>query len=238
MKVPVAVALVLVAVATLGAVQLGMSAAGSSSEFGVAMPPLASVPPAIIDPHTPRLSRRVVLVVIDGLRFDVSQHQPFLDELRSRGIAAHASALYPTWSRPGYVTALTGVPPPASGVRTNRVVTPVPFDSLMERARAAGLRVATAGDIGMIPPLFIRPLAPDLRSFDYRTRRDELTVPAGYEWPFDDARWAESLSELEVSASSILAHPCDLAIILAGDVDRAGHAFGGESRQYRDATAN
>jgi type I phosphodiesterase/nucleotide pyrophosphatase len=237
MKVPVAVSLVLVAVAAITAVVLGTSAAGSSSEFGVASPPLASVSPAIVDPQTPRLSRRVVLVVIDGLRFDHSQ-QPFLDELRSRGVAAHASAIYPTWSRPGYVSALTGVPPPASGVRTNRVVTPVPFDSIMERARAAGLHVATAGDIGMIPPLFLRPIGADLRQFDYHLSRDKLAAPPGYTWPFDDSRWADSRSELEESAGSVLAGNADLVIILAGDVDRAGHAYGGGSTQYAEAAAN
>src|SRR5512138_381381 len=129
MKLPVATAFVLAAIAAGVAVELAVSGATTNGEFGLAEPPRSKLPPAVVDAQTPRLARRVVIVMIDGLRLDHS-HQPFLDSLRARGVGASASALYPTWSRPGYVTALTGVPPPESGVRTNRVATPVPFDSV------------------------------------------------------------------------------------------------------------
>src|SRR6185312_7499295 len=68
--------------------------------------PFAHVEPIADDPHTPRLARRVVLIVIDGLGIAES-HLPFLDELRARGVAGVARVPYPTISRPNYVTILT-----------------------------------------------------------------------------------------------------------------------------------
>src|SRR6202044_130241 len=53
---------------------------------------------------------------------------------------------YPTWARPNWVSIRSGVPPIASGVRTNRHRMPVALDSLMDRARDRGLGVALATD--------------------------------------------------------------------------------------------
>ena len=74
-------------------------------------PALAKIAPVVPDPHTPRLARRVFLVIVDGLRLDKSYELPFLDELRRRGVDSEAQSHYPSWSRPNYVSILTGVPP-------------------------------------------------------------------------------------------------------------------------------
>ena len=80
----------------------------------------------------------------------------------SNVMAVISSAFAPTVldttiDSPNYVSILTGVPPSASGVRTNHHSTPVPLDSLMDRARAAGLHVATATDYDVLPRMFLRP---------------------------------------------------------------------------------
>src|SRR5512140_1804176 len=142
----VAAAVTLLVLGAVGAVQAGLAGASFMFDLEQVEPALARLPPALQDPHTPRLARRVFLVVIDGLRLDRSYELPFLDELRRRGVDSEATSHYPTWSRPNYVSILTGVPPAASGVRTNHHSTPIPLDSLMDRARAAGLHVATATD--------------------------------------------------------------------------------------------
>src|SRR5262245_57457676 len=80
-------------------------------------PPLAHAPPVVGPPAGPRLARRVVLILIDGLRLDTSYGRPFLDGLRARGVDARASASFPSFSHPGYVSIVTGVPPRESGVR-------------------------------------------------------------------------------------------------------------------------
>ncbi|HEY0987302.1 MAG TPA: alkaline phosphatase family protein, partial [Kofleriaceae bacterium] len=152
----VAAALTLLVLGAIGAVQAGLAGASFMFDLEQVEPALARVTPSIADPHTPRLARRVFLVVIDGLRLDRSYELPFLDELRRRGVDGEATSHYPTWSRPNYVAILTGVPPHASGVRTTHPPTPVQLDSLMDRARAAGLRVATATDYDVLPRLFLR----------------------------------------------------------------------------------
>src|SRR5262249_51125616 len=142
------VAIGLLAVAIAAALGLGARAMRWNDELAVASP-LAAVAPRIDDPHTPRLARRGVLAIVDGPGADGSQ-RACLGGRGRRGVDAVARAPYPTISRPNYVTILTGVPPRDSGVRANRVTAPVAIDTVMDRVRAAGLRVATASDFGMI----------------------------------------------------------------------------------------
>src|SRR5439155_21210423 len=116
----------------VGAVKAGLAGGDFMYDLEDARPALARVPPAIEDPHTPRLARRVFLVIVDGLRLDKSYELPFLDSLRRRRLDTEAASHYPTWSRPNYVSILTGVPPSASGVRTNHHATRVLLDTLMD----------------------------------------------------------------------------------------------------------
>jgi hypothetical protein len=261
----VAAALTLLVLGGVGAVQAGMAGASFMYDLEQVEPALARHPPAIQDPATPRLARRVFLVVIDGLRLDRSYELPFLDELRRRGVDSEATAHYPTWSRPNYVAILTGVPPHASGVRTNHHVTPVQLDSLMDRARAAGLRVATATDYDVLPRLFLRrqghgpppaldeldpqaagasaepgapgaEAAPDLDSLEQPAALPGIRAPdADLASPFDDARYAPWPGGFSEAGGALAAGRADLVILLVGAVDAAGHAHGGNSPQYREA---
>jgi hypothetical protein len=258
----VAAALTLLMLGGAGAVQAGLAGASFMYDLDQVEPALARHPAAIQDPATPRLARRVFLVVIDGLRLDRSYELPFLDELRRRGVDSEAAAHYPTWSRPNYVSILTGVPPHASGVRTNHHVTPVQLDSLMDRARAAGLRVAVATDYDVLPRLFLRrqghgrppsttapdgqaagappdpdaEAAPDLDSLEQPSALPGSRAPdADLASPFDDARYAPWPGGFSEAGSALAAGHADLVILLVGAVDAAGHAYGGNSPQYRDA---
>ena len=179
-------------------------------------------------PVTPRLARRVYLVIVDGLGHSRSLGLPFLDGLRARGVDAVARSTYPTWSRPNYVAILTGAPPIATGIRTNYHPMSIPLDSIMARVRAAGLRVAWISDYPMIPPLFLGPGVVDLDALDFGEAR--LIAPAGLAWPFDDVRRQHTPAEVAADVP-----PADLVLIVLGDVDRAGHMYGGASSEYRDA---
>ena len=105
-----AAALALVVLGAVGAVRAGLAGANFMFDLEQTTPALAKVAPTLPDPGTPRLARRVYVVIIDGLRFDKSYELPFLDELRRRGVDTWAQSHYPTWSRPNYVSILTGVP--------------------------------------------------------------------------------------------------------------------------------
>ncbi len=228
------VAVVLALVAALGAWRVATFALDFNDELQLQDPALARSQPAIVDPRTPRLSQRVILVMVDGLRLDHSRQVGF-DVVRRVGIDGAAGSHYPTVSRPNYITLLTGVPPIASGIRHNRVRKPMRLDSIMTRAKAAGLRVTTASDIGMVPPLFITTEVAELGSLEHPQTGDLITPAAGYAWPFDEVRKADSLAALEQSITTVLSKPSDLVIVLTGDVDRAGHSYGAASVQYREA---
>jgi type I phosphodiesterase/nucleotide pyrophosphatase len=246
----VAAALVLLVLGAIGAVRAGLSGDSFMYDLEQDEPALSRTAPMLDPSPTPRLARRVFVVIVDGLRLDKSHALPFLDDLRRRGVDSEASSHYPTWSKPNYVSILTGVPPRASGVRTNYHVAPVTLDSIMDRAHAARLRVATATDYGALPQMFLSRLAPPVaieppavphhaESGGYEEPvQPEVTQPdAEIESSFDDARyvpWAGGFSQ--AGSAIVAANNAELVIMLIGAVDIAGHAHGGASPQYREAT--
>lgn len=241
-----ATATLLLVIGTWGAIQAGLSGADFMDDLDRPLPALAASPPIIEPPPTPPLAERVVIVIIDGLRLDVSRQLPFLNELRARGVDGRARAQYPTFSRPGYVNILTGVPPAHSGVRTNRFRWPVRVDSLMDRMRDAStperpLRAGFASDYDPMPRLFLRPRALPLHE-DFEvdlTLMDETTAEAWrraihteLEGDFDDPRYAPWPGGFREAARGVISAHDTLAVLLIGAVDAAGHEFGGLEPEY------
>src|SRR5262249_25044712 len=56
-----------------------------------------------------RLARRLVLVILDGLRADRTSGMPVLDGLRARGASRELAVSFPTVSIPQYWAMLSGV---------------------------------------------------------------------------------------------------------------------------------
>ena len=216
------------------ALYLGDRARSWNDELGL-VSPFAQTAPIVADPHTPRLTDRVVLITIDGLGIAESR-LPFLDELRGHGVAAVAAVPYPTISRPNYVTILTGVPPEDSGVRANRVRIPVAVDSVMDRVQAAHLRVATTGDFGMMPSLFARHTR-SLSDIGWIEMGNRIAPPSPITWPVDEARRAPSLEALAPIISDLASEDFAFVPVLVLDVDRAGHAHGVGTEYRAAATA-
>jgi hypothetical protein len=244
----VAAAITLLVLGGVGAVKAALAGADFMFDLEQAQPALARVEPAIRDPHTPRLARRVFVVIIDGLRLDKSYDLPFLDDLRRRGVDTEAQSHYPTWSRPNYVSILTGVPPSASGVRTNHHAAPVALDSLMDRVNAAGMHAATATDYDVLPRLFLRERRTAVPGASERADDTEIEpaeMPLGLpavkapdanlESPFADARYAPWPGGFSEAGAALTDGSAELVVLLVGAVDAAGHAHGGDSPQYREA---
>lgn len=217
------VAVILLVAAIASAIYLGGSARLWNAELELA-PALATMPPRVDDPRTPRLARRVILVIVDGLGAAESK-LPFLDELRARGASTTAQVPYPTISRPNYVTILTGVPPADSGVRTNRVDRPVAIDTLMDRVQAARLRVASLSNLGTLVSLFLRGTS-TIRGHAFEEAGERLRPPAPLHWPVDDARRARGLPAFESTLAELASSDAALVVTLVGDVDKVGHRFG------------
>ena len=197
------------------AATLALRAVAAADDYRPALnqpdPPLGRVNP-VIGEAPPRLSRRVIVVIIDGLRLRDSYGYPWLDSLRRIGIDAAALSHYPTYSRPNHVTILTGVPPTWSGVRNNAYSAPVRIDSLMDRANAAGLDSAYVADVGFGAAFMFH---------------SDWTAAHYVPWPGGFAK----------AAHLVLEQDYPLVVLLPGAVDVAGHAYGGASPEYRAAAA-
>ncbi|MES1204887.1 MAG: alkaline phosphatase family protein [Pseudomonadota bacterium] len=166
--------------------------------------PIATPPPT---PHAPRHAR-TLLVVIDGLRADVADTLPFINEVARRGNRTRLLADPPTYSTAQYVALLAGVPPRDSGVRTNETIRPAGVDDVALRARAGGLVTAVVSTCVD----WWRLLFP--ASFTHA-----LVVPA----------------ENILAAFGDIAPGADFVIVHLCAVDDAGHAAGARSPLYSEA---
>jgi hypothetical protein len=173
--------------------------------------PLLAGSPAIGSTPRPaapdRISRRVVLIIADGMNLDLALQLKTLAGIQQRGVFAELQAAGPTLSKPSYVTWLSGLDPEDSGVRVNRYPEVFPLDSVLARARAAGL--STLGFDGGPLPVLLTLFAPHL------TR--------SYSGP---ERWPEVLAAIPRA---------DLSVIGLTETDNAGHAFGARSPRYLEA---
>ena len=92
-------------------------------------------------------NNRVVLIVIDALRFDTAcTHMGYMQHLVERGVAARyeVRSEVPSLSRPLYETILTGTPPIIHGVTSNRTVRLSNQTSLFHLAQSSGKTTAAA----------------------------------------------------------------------------------------------
>lgn len=170
-------------------------------------PPLAHTAPYLEPAPGPPLARKVLVVLVDGLRRDASYDQPALDSLRARGTDVPARAPFPTISKANYVTTGSGVPPRFSGARTNDGFVPHAIDSIFARVVAATRTSAYVADR-------TRGLA---RLFAVA---DRTVAPLG------DALTLAVTRALERA---------DLVLWKLMEVDMAGHSHGASSDAYRTA---
>src|SRR5450756_2413473 len=115
--------------------------------------PLANIPPTPGQILGSPVTRRVVIVLIDALRYDASINttiMPFLHNLRSLGASAMMHSQPPSFSAPGWATILTGAwpyindsqlfnPPDPHSAR------PYTQDAIFADAQRAGLNTAVSG---------------------------------------------------------------------------------------------
>lgn len=95
-------------------------------------------------PGTP-LVRRVVLIVLDGVRLDLSERMPFLNNLRRLGASGVVHAGEPSLSNPSRAVMVTGAWAEVHGVTFNSGYNPITVDTIFSVARAAGMKTAVSG---------------------------------------------------------------------------------------------
>ncbi len=189
-------------------------------ESGLNYQPALQEHPAPGAPTTP-LTQQVVLIIVDGLRYDTSRQMPFLEQLRGRG--AHAKSMVPTpsVSQPAWTTILSGAGPELNGAALFNApfddLQPIAVDHLFARAKDMGLATGLVGhrDWSRMVPTSLR---------------DVSFFPAEGSDPVQgDAEVAQAAIRFlrELSADFLVVH--------FDQVDSAGHAYGGASTEYYEA---
>jgi predicted AlkP superfamily pyrophosphatase or phosphodiesterase len=175
---------------------------------------------------------KVILVVLDGLNYEVARHA--LGHLQAYCAAGHA-ALYrlecelPALSRPLYECIMTGVAPIDSGVVHNDVVRLSKERSIFHYARDAGLTTAAAAYHWM-SELYNR--APFVAARDRHTSDAALPIQHGHFYYADHYPDSHLFADAE---SLRLKHAPDFLLVHPMNIDDAGHGYGLDSPQYRNA---
>jgi hypothetical protein len=176
--------------------------------------PLSNTPPAPGQGLGAPITRRVVIVLIDALRYDTSLNtavMPFLNELRKQGASATMHSQPPSFSAPGWTTILTGAWP---DINDSQLFNPpdefsaraFTQDNIFASAQRAGLKTAISG---------------------YEWFKGMLAnsgVDSSFYTPGDD-----NAADIEVVAAALpwLTEDSKLVLILLDQVDYAGHYEGG-----------
>ncbi len=209
----------------------------SLSSFVGYSPPVTSLPPAR---SAAGQSAGVVLVVVDGLRYDSSLQMPYLNQLRGQGAEFISEVTPPSLSLPAWTTLVTGATPDASGVTTNWHQGPVRVESLFDALRRSGRK---SGVVGSATWSDLFPGLIDVRRYVYgpgESPTADRTIPAAYGRDVASDLGADA-SVVRASAALLKGEsgpvPEFLVIHLLG-VDELGHAYGGQSEQYDQGIAN
>jgi len=177
------------------------------------------------------MSNKVILVVLDGLNYQVgSECMGFLQALCEQGTARlyKMQCELPSMSRPLYECILTGVTPAKSGIVHNHVVRNSNQQSIFSLARGAGLTTAAAAYHWM-SELYNR--APYDAVRDRHTEDPSQLIQYGVFYNVDhypdchlflDAEWLRS----KYDPDFLLIHPMN--------IDDAGHKAGLDSSKYRN----
>ena len=167
----------------------------------------------------------VVVVVIDGLRLDISKELPTLNQLRAQGADRMMLVGQPSFSLPGWTVIGTGAWQEQSGITTNYYKDSITVDTLFEEAKRAGLTTALVGD-ALWGQLYTS-------GVDTEQLMDELpdqftNLPA-------DLQFDQDMTD---RALAVLQSQPNLTLIHLLSVDSAGHGWGGASPQYLQAAQN
>ncbi len=211
--------LVLIILAGLGYLAQKLAVMGWDSVVEYRTPYLTHLPPgSAAEP----LARRVVLVVVDGLRLDASREMAALNGLRQRGADFSLRVGQPSLSYPSWTVIVSGAWQEISGVTTNWYEGPVRTDTIFRRAKEARMPAVVVGGEG-----WEKLYGPHLTDFiAVKGPEDESAPPE---------RWAEMDAESFRQSTLVLQeHREGLILIYFGGTDELAHQFGGISTPYRD----
>lgn len=187
--------------------------------------PIKATPPAPGARLGAPITRRVVFVLIDGLRYDTSLKtdvMPTLARLRPQGAFARTHSRTPSFSEPGYSTLLTGAWPYLNdGPAFNLPYAEIPTwtqDNLFSAAARANLKTAVSGYYWFEKLIPQSAVSAHFYTPGEDRAADRAVMDAALPW-LDDPSYA-------------------LVLIHLDQVDYAGHHEGGARSPNWDAAAN
>jgi Type I phosphodiesterase / nucleotide pyrophosphatase len=184
---------------------------------GVAFAP-SKVPP------TPGLTRRLAVVIVDGLGFEDASALPAFTSLRRAGVLRPLRAAFPTYTSPALVSMVTGLSPRESGIRLNGSLDhgPRATDRVTTEAGLAGVAVEIwSREWAPFAPILAPPPGAVIRS----GRLDFLVSAAAARLPL-----AASLPPIDGQSPARA-----LTFVYVGEVDETAHWHGTRSAEYREA---
>ncbi len=177
-------------------------------------------------PSTPGLTRRLAVVMVDGLDFDAARALPAFAPLRRAGVLRPLRAAFPTYTSPAVVSMVTGLSPRESGIRLNGSVDHGPHgtDRVTTQAGLAGVAV-------------------ELWSREWKPYAQLLEPPAGASIREGRVEFLAGVVAARAPSAARLP-PLDgrsparaLTFVYVGEVDEIAHWRGTRSPEYRDAVA-
>jgi len=176
------------------------------------------------EPSGSPITRSLVIVLIDSLRYDTSMKpevMPFLNQLRNEGASALMHSRPPSYSEPGYTVLLTGAWPDLSdGPVINLDYADIPTftqDDIFSAAHRAGLLTAVSG----------------FNWFEKLIPQDGVTT--SFYTPGEDQ--AADREVTDASLPWLQEGKYHLVLIHLDQVDYAGHHEGGPIDPHWDAAA-
>lgn len=187
--------------------------------------PLSENPPVPGRSFGEPMGKRVVYVLIDGLRYDTSLKtdvMPFLNQLRNQGASAKMHSQPPSFSSPGYGSLLTGAWPylsdaPAFNLEYENFY-PLTQDNIFSSAKRHGLRTAVSGYY------WFEKLIPS------------YALDIGFFTPGEDQNADRQV--VDAAIPWLESDNYDLIMIHLDQVDYAGHHEGGPQEARWDQAAN
>ena len=185
--------------------------------------PIKNTPPAAGEALGKASTGRVVIILIDALRYDTSMNagiMPTLDKLRTEGAQAMMHSQVPSFSEPGYTTILTGAWPwlndgPAFNLDYGQIPTWTQ-DNLFSAAHRAGLKTAISGYY------WFEELVP------------QADVDLSFYTPGEDRK--ADVDVVNAALPWLKDNKTQLTLIHIDQVDYAGHHEGGpRSKNWTDA---
>jgi len=176
-----------------------------------------------------RKPSRLIVVVLDGLRYDTARRcLGYVEHLVEQGEAVcyRVKSELPSLSRPLYETLLTGTPAAVNGITANHVVRPSQERSVFHLAREAGLKTAAAAYHWVSELYNSAPFNPMLDRHQHDESRAIQHGSFYFEDHYPDTHLFADAEYLRRSRDP------DFLYVHSMNVDDAGHKFGGESKEY------